>query len=68
MTVAQYAEWWAAHHNQQPAEDTDTETSLLYLKDWKFVETNPKNQIYEWPIYFRDDWLNGATGNAYKFV
>jgi hypothetical protein len=34
--------------NKQPAEDTDT--WLLYLKNWKFVATNPKKQIYEWPI------------------
>ena len=53
-----------------PSETTTTTTPepLLYLKDWKFVASHPTYDAYEWPIYFRDDWLNQAVGNAYKFV
>lgn len=41
---------------------------LLYLKDWKFIVDYPNYNAYEWRSYFRDDWLNHAMGDAYKFV
>ena len=66
MTVSEYADWWELHHSQM--DDVDPEAPLLYLKDWKLVASRPKIEAYEWPIYFLDDWLNGAMGNAYKFV
>jgi hypothetical protein len=87
MTVAEYADWWRDFHNSKhnnPEEESGEEQqSLLYLKDWKFVanhyNSNNKNNnqnyyindAYEWPIYFRDDWLNGpegAMGSAYRFI
>jgi hypothetical protein len=68
-------------HNNNEEEEEHPE-QLLYLKDWKFVanhfqerinnNSNPYvNDAYEWPIYFRDDWLNGpdgSMGDAYKFI
>lgn len=73
MSVGEYATWW--HNFKQrrgmddPTDDDDENdkaTTLLYLKDWKFVAANPEYDAYEWPIFFRDDWLNEAMGNAYK--
>jgi hypothetical protein len=61
MTVEEYAGWWELH-NLDPQDD------LLYLKDWKFAATLPDVDAYEWPIFFQDDWLNEAMGNAYKFM
>ncbi|KAL7568738.1 hypothetical protein ACA910_021731 [Epithemia clementina (nom. ined.)] len=55
----------ASFPSSSPPRET---TPLLYLKDWKFVAAHPQYNAYEWPIYFRDDWLNQATGHAYKFV
>ena len=63
MTLSEYAQWWERHHGMQDNGD------LLYLKDWKFVAIHKDyDAYYEWPEYFRDDWLNGAMGHAYKFV
>jgi hypothetical protein len=62
-TVQDYALWWYEHH-----EDPQQEQQLLYLKDYMFVAAHPDYHAYEWPIYFQDDWLNGYTENAYKFV
>ena len=64
MTFSDYSIWWNIHHNQE----AEPGTPLLYLKDWKFMASNPELDVYQCPLYFRDDWLNEAMGNAYKFV
>lgn len=61
MTFVGYYQWWREHQESSADE-------LLYLKDWKFMASHPNYHAYEWPHYFRDDWLNQAMGNAYKFV
>jgi Cupin-like domain len=82
MTVSDYAHWWQQDHHQRQQnqqqrqeeetdsqlDDDDERSRLLYLKDWKFVASHPSYHAYTWPIYFQDDWLNQAMGNAYKFV
>ena len=62
-TLSEYAEWWYEHE-----ETCGSDGPLRYLKDWKFVAVHPSYNAYDWPEYFQDDWLNGAMGNAYKFV
>ena len=66
MTVEEYVVWWAYYKTQEASCREPSE--LLYLKDWKFVAAHSDYEAYEWPIYFRDDWLNQAMGHAYKFV
>lgn len=61
MSVAEYVAWCDEHPENESS-------PLLYLKDWKFVAVHPDYDAYEWPKFFRDDWLNEATGNAYKYV
>jgi hypothetical protein len=73
MTVSEYADWWEIHHDSEPTTasldlEPDPDAPLLYLKDWKFVAVHPDWKAYEWPLYFRDDWLNGAMGDAYRFI
>ena len=65
MTFLEYTAWWKTQH-QRTADCP--ESSLLYLKDWEFVSEQPNIGAYEWPIYFQNDWLNGAMGSAYKFI
>jgi hypothetical protein len=67
-TINDYALWWYEHHDGEDSTEGEEQQQLLYLKDYKFVAVHPDYKAYEWPIYFRDDWLNGYTGNAYKFV
>jgi hypothetical protein len=77
MSVGDYVDWWNAFHSPDKRNDchqndiddgTEPANPLLYLKDWKFTVSTPTYDAYEWPLYFRDDWLNQAMGNAYKFV
>jgi hypothetical protein len=78
MNVSEYADWWIDHHEHLQQEDSHgdvssgesdgSDQSLLYLKDWKFVASHSTYDAYEWPILFRDDWLNQAMGSAYRFV
>jgi hypothetical protein len=75
-TVMDYAIWWKHHHRDHGNCDTDDDnrdevnddSSIWYLKDWKFVAAHAEYDAYEWPPYFQDDWLNGSMGHAYKFV
>lgn len=70
MPLTEYAEWWKLHLQQRATDALDgdhVDTPLLYLKDWKFVATHPGYHAYDWPVYFRNDWLNGCLGHAYKF-
>ena len=42
--------------------------SLLYLKDWNFVQDCENDyKAYECPPLFTDDWLNGGMDDKYKF-
>lgn len=66
MSVSDYANWWFTRDQKQ--HDNDNDVPLLYLKDWKFVAAHPAYHAYDWPVYFRDDWLNQAMCHAYKFV
>ena len=71
MTVKEYTDWWFSYKEMNRRDKASTTSSLeplLYLKDWKFVAAHTDYNAYEWPIYFRDDWLNQAMGHAYKFV
>lgn len=82
MTVQEYGDWWYSYHSCSNGSNVSApnlseaaaaaaeaaSTALLYLKDWKFVAAHVDYNAYEWPIYFRDDWLNLTTRNAYKFV
>ena len=75
MSLAEYADYWNAYHhhhgttkNENSSSSTTPPMPVLYLKDYKFVVAHPSCQVYEWPSFFRDDWLNNAMGNAYKFV
>jgi hypothetical protein len=70
IPLAEYADWWKLHLQERTAgtlEGNPVDTPLLYLKDWKFVATHPEYHAYDWPVYFRNDWLNGCLGHAYKF-
>lgn len=62
-TLQDYALWWYEH-----SEATQKDQELLYLKDYTFVALHPDYHAYDWPVYFQDDWLNGYTRDAYKFV
>ncbi|VFQ97258.1 unnamed protein product [Cuscuta campestris] len=39
-------------------ESSDSDKSLLYLKDWHFVKEYPEYIAYKTPLHFCDDWLN----------
>jgi hypothetical protein len=65
-TIAEFARYWEGHHSADPGDEEHA--SILYLKDYKFVANHPNYRAYEWPHFFRDDWLNDAVGHAYKFV
>lgn len=68
-TINDYALWWYEHHEANgPEESGQQQQQLLYLKDYKFVAVHPDYEAYKWPVYFQDDWLNGYTRNAYKFL
>lgn len=67
-TIAEYCDWWTEQATLASETVAVEKESTLYLKDWKFLAAHPKYNLYEWPHYFRDDWLNQAMGNAYKFV
>jgi hypothetical protein len=64
MTLADYADWWEEH---RASSDSADERQLLYLKDWTFRSSHPACDVYRCPHYFREDWLNKATNNAYSF-
>lgn len=78
MTVSDYSEWWSEHHQEltkrEGSEDNSlgvdagSDDTLLYLKDWKFLASHSSYGAYEWPHFFRDDWLNQSMRHAYKFV
>lgn len=66
MTVSEYCEWWSSQDERES--ECEGESELWYLKDWKFVSAHPKTQLYEWPLWFRQDWLNEYMSDAYRFV
>ena len=66
MTVAQYCDWWKDHHAESHLEEASEE--ILYLKDWKFLARFPDYSLYQWPMYFQNDWLNEYMKGAYRFV
>jgi hypothetical protein len=74
MTLESFAAYWQAHHSARNGESGevcaagDDDSPILYLKDYQFAAKHPTYDAYEWPHCFRDDWLNLATGNAYRFV
>jgi hypothetical protein len=66
MSIRDYAMWWDEHHRREQETGSNSNVPLLYLKDWKFTASFPHYKAYEWPHFFRDDWLNQAMDNGYK--
>jgi hypothetical protein len=60
MVEEQYAGWWELHY-------LDPQEDLLYLKDCKFGTTHSDVDVYEWPIFFQDEWLNGAMHHKFDY-
>jgi hypothetical protein len=60
-TIRDYVRWWIDHKN-------DPKSNILYLKDYTFSAKHPEYDVYEWPQYFQDDWLNECTNNSYRFI
>eukprot|EP00123_Amoebidium_parasiticum_P007037 comp17829_c0_seq2/m.17968 comp17829_c0_seq2/g.17968 ORF comp17829_c0_seq2/g.17968 comp17829_c0_seq2/m.17968 type:complete len:155 (-) comp17829_c0_seq2:937-1401(-) len=67
MTMREYAAWW-----RQNKQGQTNDGSLLYLKDWHFVNAFPDYRRYTTPECFREDWFNPPDGtvdpNDYRFV
>ncbi|CAF0763992.1 unnamed protein product [Didymodactylos carnosus] len=51
MVFSDYVEYWRKNN----------QNTVLYCKDWHLIneiEKMNKPLFYEWPVYFRSDWLN----------
>ncbi|BBN19833.1 protein MpCupin104 [Marchantia polymorpha subsp. ruderalis] len=57
MTVRQFVDYWSALRDDA-ASNCNSESRLLYLKDWHFVKEFPAYCAYNTPEAFSDDWLN----------
>ncbi|PKA64597.1 F-box protein [Apostasia shenzhenica] len=61
MLVSEYIKYWLSISSTEDNDISNCSSStesLLYLKDWHFVQEYPDYVAYRTPSFFLNDWLN----------